>query len=54
MIAEIVERHNPRRRHRTYPRVVKRPFVTYHPVKRPTHHGQHHNTPPKIHIFNTA
>jgi len=50
--AEILDIINPKRRQRTYPRVVKRHFAKYHRIKRPTDHGQHHHDTPKIHIFN--
>jgi hypothetical protein len=48
---EITERPNPARRHRTYPRVVKRYRTHSHRTKRTTDHGQLHNGPAKIHIF---
>jgi DDE family transposase len=48
---EITERPNPPRRHRTYPRVVKRYRAHHHCLKRATDHGQLHNGPPKIHLF---
>jgi len=48
---EITERLNPPRRHRTYPRVIKRYRAHSHRIKRATDHGQRHNSPPKIHIF---
>lgn len=51
-IAEIIERPNPERRQRTYPRVVKRHFAKYHRIKRPTDRGQRHHDTPMIHIFN--
>ncbi|HEY0576721.1 MAG TPA: hypothetical protein VGD73_21665, partial [Pseudonocardia sp.] len=49
---EMTEILNPERRHRSYPRVVKRHFAKYHNIKRPTHHGRRHPSPPKIHIYN--
>src|ERR687893_627922 len=48
---EITERPNPPRRHRTYPRVVKRYRAHHHCLKRATDHGQLHNGPPKIRLF---
>jgi DDE family transposase/transposase IS4-like protein len=51
---EITERPNPPRRHRTYPRVIKRYRAHSHRIKRPTDHGQLHNGPAKIHIFKVA
>ncbi|MGH3832041.1 MAG: IS4 family transposase [Pseudonocardiaceae bacterium] len=50
-INEITERPNPPRRHRTYPRVIKRYRAHSHRIKRTTDHGQLHTNPPKIHIF---
>lgn len=50
-IDEIVEKPNPPRRHRGYPRVVKRHFAKYHRIKRKSDHGGHYTEPPKIHIF---
>ena len=50
-IEEIVERLNPPRQDRTYPRVVKRYRAHSHRIKRTTDHGQLHDGPPKIHIF---
>lgn len=50
-IQEITDRPNPKRRHRTYPRVVKRHFAKYHRIKRKSDNGQHHPGPPNIHIF---
>ncbi len=51
---EITERLNPPRRHRTYPRVIKRYRAHSHRIKRATDHGQLHNGPPKIHIFKVS
>ena len=54
-IDEIRHRRTPRRRHRSYPRVVKRKHVGAKLLKRPHHTGTRHNTPPHLHIFtNTA
>lgn len=43
---------NPKRRHRTYPRVVKRARHNYYRVKRPTDTGIRHNGPPTIQLAN--
>ncbi len=48
---EIIERPNPPRQDRTYPRVAKRYRAHSHRIKRTTDHGQLHNGPAKIHIF---
>ncbi|HKS50700.1 MAG TPA: hypothetical protein VJS67_02390, partial [Pseudonocardiaceae bacterium] len=48
---EITERPNPPRRHRTYPRVVKRYRAHHHCLKRATDHGQLHDGPPKIRLY---
>ena len=39
---------NPPRRHRTYPRVVKRARHNHYRVKQPTDTGTHHTSPPTI------
>src|ERR1700712_3823937 len=44
---EITDRPNPPRRHRTYPRVVKRYRAHHHCLKRTTDHGQLHNGHPR-------
>jgi len=41
---------NPRRRHRTYPRVVKRARHGAYPVKKPGDHGTRHHGPPEIRL----
>ena len=47
------KRHlNPKRRHRTYPRVVKRARHNSYPVKKPTHTGIRHHGPPTIALAN--
>ena len=53
-IAEITEYPNPPRRHRTYPRVVKRYKPHRHPTKQPKHKGARHAHLAKINIFNLA
>lgn len=53
-LAEIVEFPNPPRRHRAYPRVVKRLKAHRHLLKRPQHRGTTYTRPAKIHIFNLA
>jgi hypothetical protein len=45
---------NPKRRHRTYPRVVKRARHNYYRVKQPTDTGHRHNGPPTIRLANTT
>jgi hypothetical protein len=43
---------NPKRRHRTYPRVVKRARHNSYRVKRPSDHGTRHNGPATISLVN--
>jgi hypothetical protein len=43
---------NPRRRHRTYPRVVKRGRHNAYRVKKPGDHGTRHDSPPTIRLAN--
>lgn len=43
---------NPRRRNRSYPRVVKRARHNSYRVKRPTDTGIRHEAPPTIHPVN--
>jgi hypothetical protein len=43
---------NPKRRHRTYPRVVKRARHNYYRVKQPTDTGHRHDKPPTIQLAN--
>lgn len=50
-LAEIGEILNPPRRHRIYPRVVKRHFAKYHKIKRLEHRGVDLREPMKIHIY---
>jgi hypothetical protein len=50
-MAEILDILNPPRRHRSYPRVVKRHFAKYHNIKRVHHRGRRYSEPPKIHIY---
>jgi len=54
--AAIVARRNlnPPRRHRSYPRVVKRGRRNSYRVKTPTDTGTHHTGPPAIHIASAA
>jgi len=49
-MADITPRRNlnPRRRHRTYPRVVKRRRHNQYPIKRATDTGTLHTGPPTI------
>jgi hypothetical protein len=43
---------NPRRRHRTYPRVVKRGRHNSYRIKKPTDHGTRHDGPATIRLAN--
>ncbi len=43
---------NPRRRHRTYPRVVRRARHNSYRVKRPGDHGTRHDGPATISLVN--
>jgi hypothetical protein len=43
---------NPRRRNRTYPRVIKRARHNSYRVKRPGDHGIRHTGPPTIRLVN--
>lgn len=43
---------NPRRRHRSYPRVIKRARHNSYRVKRPTDTGIRHDQPPTIQLAN--
>ncbi len=43
---------NPKRRNRTYPRVVKRARHNSYRVKRPTDHGTRHNCQATINLVN--
>ena len=43
---------NPRRRHRTYPRVIKRGRHNAYRVKRPGDHGIRHDGPATIRLAN--
>jgi hypothetical protein len=43
---------NPRRRHRTYPRVIKRARHSSYRVKRPGDRGTRHAAPPAIRLAN--
>jgi hypothetical protein len=43
---------NPRRRHRTYPRVVKRTRRTPYRAKKPGDTGTRHDRPPAIRLAN--
>jgi hypothetical protein len=45
---------NPRRRHRTYPRVVKRARHNSYRVKRATDHGTRHARPATIKLVNLS
>ncbi len=57
-MADITARRNlnPRRRHRSYPRVIKRARHNHYPIKTPTDTGVRHDHPPTITIakFTTA
>jgi hypothetical protein len=43
---------NPRRRHRTYPRVVKRGRHNSYRIKKPADHGTRHTGPATIRLAN--
>jgi hypothetical protein len=43
---------NPRRRHRTYPRVIKRSRHNSYRVKKPGDHGTRHYAPATIRLAN--
>jgi hypothetical protein len=43
---------NPGRRHRTYPRVIKRTLRNSYRVKRPGDHGTRHSGPATIKLVN--
>jgi hypothetical protein len=43
---------NPRRRHRTYPRVVKRGRHNSYRIKKPDDHGTRHDRPATIRLTN--
>jgi hypothetical protein len=45
---------NPRRRHRTYPRAIKRGRHNAYRVKKPSDKGFRHNGPPAIRLANPA
>ncbi len=51
-MADITKRRNlnPKRRHRSYPRVVKRARHNHYRVKTPADLGTRHNGPPTIRI----
>jgi len=53
-MADITKKSNlnPKRRHRTYPRVVKRARHNSYRVKRSTDIGIRHNSPPAIQLAN--
>jgi hypothetical protein len=55
-MAGITRRRNlsPRRRHRTYPRVVKRSRHNSYRVKKPTDKGTRHHGPPAIKLTHPA
>ena len=45
---------NPRRRHRSYPRVIKRARHNAYRVKKPGDHGTRHHGPPTIRLSSPA
>jgi len=45
---------NPRRRHRTCPRVIKRSRHNAYRIKRPADHGTRHHGPPTITLVSPA
>ena len=54
MLADITRKRNlnPKRRHRSYPRVVKRARHNSYRVKRPGDTGTRHGGPPTIKLVN--
>jgi hypothetical protein len=54
VMADITrEKHlNPRRRHRTYPRAIKRARHNSYRIKRPGDHGTRHTGPATINLVN--
>lgn len=52
-LAEILQRPNPARRHRTYPRVTKRAASTKFPRKMFHHKNINHRGPPEIRLART-
>ena len=50
MIAEILAYPNRKRRHRAYPRVIKRYGPCYRPIKRPKHRETRYPGPGTIEI----
>jgi len=54
VMADITRKKNlsPRRRHRSYPRVVKRARRNAYRVKKPGDHGTRHQGPPTIRLAN--
>ncbi|MGH3926935.1 MAG: hypothetical protein ACRDTT_29390 [Pseudonocardiaceae bacterium] len=55
-MADITKKRNlnPARRHRSYPRVVKRARHNSYRVKRPTDIGIRHDRPPTIQLANPS
>jgi hypothetical protein len=53
-IAEILEKLNHHRRHRAYPRVVKRARYNSYRVKRVTDTGTKHDGPPTVELLQIA
>jgi hypothetical protein len=55
-MADITRKRNlnPERRHRTYPRVVKRGRHNSYRVKKPGDTGTRHDGPPTIRLANTV
>jgi hypothetical protein len=53
-MADITSPRNlsPARRHRSYPRMVKRARHNSYRVKRPGDHGTRHSSPPTIRLVN--
>jgi hypothetical protein len=52
-MADVTRRKNlNHRRHRSYPRVVKRARHNSYRVKRPSDHGTRHDGPPTIQLAN--
>lgn len=56
VMADITRKKNlnPRRRHRSYPRVVKRSRHNLYRIKQPGDHGTRHHGPPTIRLASPA
>jgi hypothetical protein len=50
-IAEILQRPNPPRRNRSYPRVTKRTMMSKFPRKQISHNNIRHKSPPEVRLM---